>query len=243
MFIPISRLSKFSPKPKTNKLQHFSEMLGIQHLDVSHLRGRAAGKNNHCDDEQEKEPAEDKRRAKEEAESTEEVKTSDRAGRSSKGGRVKKDRADRRKKAKTRTWSDVVKGLEPEDESGATDSDKSWNESETVDSVQQTDSEEPDQFKAKQTRMQRKSMPSRRNRRIGKRRSHSSEGAERGLLSRHTDREGRGAQNKRGHGKQNQTGRGARARRSDARRSRLEEPTATEADTRIQPQVELEGEC
>ena len=64
------------------------------------------------------------------------------------GGRVKKDRADRRKKAKTRTWSDVVKGLEPEDESGATDSDKSWNESETI------DSEEPDQFKAKRMRRQ-----------------------------------------------------------------------------------------
>ena len=54
----------------TDKLQHFSEMLGIQHLDVPHLRGRAtpktAPKNNNCDDELEQEPAEGKRRVGEE---------------------------------------------------------------------------------------------------------------------------------------------------------------------------------
>ena len=146
-------------------------------------------------------------------------------------------------KAKTRTWSDVVRGLKPEVESEGTDSDKSWNESETADSDQQTDPDESDQLKAKETRTQRKSMPSRRNRRIGKRRGHSSKGAEMGLLSRHADQEGRGAQNQRGRGKRDRTGRGARARRSDARRSRLEEPTATEVDTTTPPQVELEGEC
>ena len=39
-------------------------------------------------------------------------------------------------KAKTRTWSDVVRGLKPEVESEGPDSDKSWNESETADSDQ-----------------------------------------------------------------------------------------------------------
>ena len=56
---------------------------------------------------------------------TEEVGTSEQVGTSGSGGRVKKDRADQKKKAKTRTWSDVVKGLELEDESGATVSNKS----------------------------------------------------------------------------------------------------------------------
>ena len=64
-----------------------------------------------------------------------------------------------------------------------------------------------------------------------------------GLLSRHADQEGRGAQNQRGRGKRDRTGRGARARRSDARRSRLKEPTATDIDTTSPPQVELQGEC
>ena len=117
------------------------------------------------------------------------------------------------------------------------DSEKSWNESETTDSDQQTGSDESNQLKAKETHTLR------RNRCIGKRRGCSSEGAEMGLLSRHADREGRGAQNKRGRGKRDRTGRGARARRSDARRSRLEEPIATDIDTTTPPQVELEGEC
>ena len=111
-----------------------------------------------------------------------------------------------------------MKGLKPKDESEDTDSDKSWNESgvtdseksgnesEVADSVQELDSDESDQLKAKETRKQRKSMPLRRNQRIGKRRSHSSEGAEMGLLSRHADREGRGAQNQRGRGKRDRTG-------------------------------------
>ena len=98
-------------------------------------------------------------------------------------------------KAKTRTWSDVVRGLKPEVESEGTDSNKSRNESETADSDKHTNPDESDQLKAKKTRTQRKSMSSRRNRRIGKRRGRSSEGAEMGLLSRHADREGRGAQN------------------------------------------------
>ena len=47
-------------------------------------------------------------------------------------------------------------------ESGATDSEKSGNESETADSVQELDSDESNQLKAKETRKQRKSMPLRR---------------------------------------------------------------------------------
>ena len=46
-----------------DKLQQFSEMLGIQHLDVPQVRGRAAvGKDNSCDDEPELESVEGKRR-------------------------------------------------------------------------------------------------------------------------------------------------------------------------------------
>mgnify|MGYP006889230291 FL=1 len=52
-----------------SKLQDFSEMLHIQHLDVPHLRGRETGKDNNCDDEPEQEPVEGKRRFGEEDES------------------------------------------------------------------------------------------------------------------------------------------------------------------------------
>ena len=203
----------------SDKLQHFTDMLGIQHLDVPHLRGRSKGKVSTGTDH--------------DAESNEEFDF----------GSPAEEAKRSMEKAKTRKWSDVVRGLKPEVESECTDSDKSWNESETADSDQQMDPDESDRLKAKGTRTQRKSMPSWENRRIGKRRSHSNVSAEMGLLSRHADREGRGAQNQRGRGKRDRTGRGARARRSDARRSRLKEPTATEVDTTTPPQVELEGEC
>ena len=52
----------------------------------------------------------------------------------------------------TQTWSDVVKGLEIEDELETTKSDKSGIGSETADSVEQFDSEEPKQLKAKRMR-------------------------------------------------------------------------------------------
>ena len=55
-----------------DKLQHFSEMLGIQHLDMMHLRVRATLKavlKNNCNDESEQEPTEGKRRSGEEDES------------------------------------------------------------------------------------------------------------------------------------------------------------------------------
>ena len=44
----------------TNKLQHFLQMLLIQHLHVPHMRGTTSEKNNNCDNELEQEPAEGK---------------------------------------------------------------------------------------------------------------------------------------------------------------------------------------
>ena len=72
----------------SDKLKHFSEMLGLQHLDVPHLWGRASGPTGG-------EPQEE---AEEDVESTEEVDKSGRAGAGGKGGKVKKDKADRKKK-------------------------------------------------------------------------------------------------------------------------------------------------
>ena len=102
-------------------------MLGIQRLDVSHLRGRAARKNNSCDDETKHEPVK-RRRAEEEVET------------SGASGKVKK-------KARTKTWSDVVQGLK-EDKLETTNSDKSGNESETADLVEKFDLREPNHMKA-----------------------------------------------------------------------------------------------
>ena len=103
----------------TDKLQHFSEMLGIQHLDVARLRGRAAN-------EPKKDPTDKgKGRVTDDVESTEEVETTRKVGTSYKGGR---GRANRKKKARTKTWSDVVKGLKSKDELKTTNSDKKENE-------------------------------------------------------------------------------------------------------------------
>ena len=63
-----------------------------------------------------------------------------------------KERADRKMKAMIQMWSDVVKGLKIEDELETTKSDKSGIGSETADSVEQFDSEEPKQLKAKRMR-------------------------------------------------------------------------------------------
>ena len=74
-----------------DKLWHFSELFGLQHLDVPHLMGRTTGgtigeenKSNQLV------KAEGKERVEEDAELTEEVETSGRAGG---GTRVKKNRA------------------------------------------------------------------------------------------------------------------------------------------------------
>ena len=138
------------------------------------------------------------------------------------------DRFDSKKKAKTRTWSYVVKGLKMEDElesadldknkneSKATDSDNSWNESEIADSVQQIDSEGLDQLMAMTIHMQQKMRPTQRNKR-SKHRSFNRK--QLGLLSIQVDQGGRSAQNQKGRSKRDHTGRGVQARQSDARRS------------------------
>ena len=78
-------------------------MLGLQHLDVPHLRGRT-GPGITTKKENEIGGAVEKKGAK----STKEVGTSDRVGTSGNDGRVKKGRADRKMKAETWTWFDVV---------------------------------------------------------------------------------------------------------------------------------------
>ena len=122
-----------------DKLQHFSEMLGLHHLDLPHLRGRIGGATE-----------------KKGVELNEEFSTSDRVRASGKGGKIKKDITDGKIKAKIRTWSDMVKVLKIEDELETTNSNKSGDESEAADSVEQFDSEEPNHLKAKRTKGQRK---------------------------------------------------------------------------------------
>ena len=80
-------------------------------------------------------------------------------------------------KAKTRTWSNIMKGLKIEDELEIANSDKSENESEVVDSIEQFDSEESNHLKVKRTKGQRKSTMTQRSRRVEKHRRHNSEGA------------------------------------------------------------------
>ena len=122
---------------------------------------------------------------------------------------------DRVKKAKTKTWSNVVKGLK-EDELEKANSDKSGNGSETADSVEEFDSDEPNHLKVKRPKGWWKRCQ-----------HHDSKGVDKGLTNRQADREGRGTRNR--------TGRAAQARRGDARKSLML--------TQEEPQVELEGEC
>ena len=98
----------------------------------------------------------EKELAEEDAKSIEEVIISEKTGIDSKGSRVKKDRADRKREAKTRTWSDVVKVLEIEDELETTNSDKSGNGSEKSDLVEPFDSQEPNQLKVKRSKRHQK---------------------------------------------------------------------------------------
>ena len=98
-------------------------MLGVQHLDVPHLRGRTERKETGVGTGKGKETVDctgrgtDKGRinkggdkGKKEPKSTKEVGTSEQVGISGSGDRVKKDKADQKEKA-TQTWSDLVKGL------------------------------------------------------------------------------------------------------------------------------------
>ena len=94
-----------------------------------------------------------------------------------------------------------MKGLEIEEELETTNLDKSWKESDALDSEEVVDSDEMDQLKAKQTRRQRKLTPIRRDRWVKEHRCHNSEGAEKGLVSRQANREGRGVRNRTGRGK------------------------------------------
>ena len=79
---------------------------------------------------------------KPETESTE--KGGDRAQEGRAGGKVKKNKGNLKIKVKTRTWSDVVRGLEGD-------------ESETTDSIEKSDPAETDPMKARRTRRQPKS--------------------------------------------------------------------------------------
>ena len=111
----------------SNKLQHFSEMLGLQHLGVLHLRGRTSRE----------EGGEQEEKVKQDAESIEEVDTSDKVRTSDKGDNVRKNKADKKKEeARTKTWSDVVQGLKMDEKS------------ETTDSIEWFDSDEPNRMKA-----------------------------------------------------------------------------------------------
>jgi hypothetical protein len=185
-------------------------MLGVQHLDVPHLRGRKGKGTNGTEQGAREEEGAMKggAKGKKEAESMKQVSTSEQVGTSAIGGRVKKDRADRKKKAKTQTWSDVVKGLVLEGEPGETDLDKSGNELKTVNSVQELDSEEPYHLKAKKDQANRKEKEvctqeekcmlcgghhdgSDRDEELNE----EYDFAELGLLSKHAERGGRGAQN------------------------------------------------
>ena len=82
-----------------------------------------------------------------------------------------------RRKTRTQTWSNVVKGLKKEDELETANSDKRGNGLKTTDSVEQFDSEESNQLKFKRSKMQQK-----------KRQHRDIEGTDKGLTSRQADR-------------------------------------------------------
>ena len=84
----------FTKVLRSNKLQHFLEMLGLQHLDVTHLKGRTSTGEDTGEavrDEEKIETRGDK--DENQLESTKDVSTSDKVGMSGYGSRVTKDRA------------------------------------------------------------------------------------------------------------------------------------------------------
>ena len=109
---------------------------------------------------------------KPETESTE--KGGDRAQEGRAGGKVKKNKGNLKIKVKTRTWSDVVRGLEGD-------------ESETTDSIEKSDMEESNLVKANQTRGKQKSTPIWRNRQVEGRQRQDNEGVDKGLTSKQAD--------------------------------------------------------
>ena len=82
-------------------------------------------------------------------------------------------------KAKTETWSDVVKGLKTKDELETTNSDESENRSEETESVRMFDSDTLTQPRAKWKRRQQK-----------KRQHRDNKEAEKGHVSKQADRKG-----------------------------------------------------
>ena len=132
-----------------DKLQQFSGLLGMQHLDMPNLRGRGEARNEERNDDIRKakmndgfdfeptlevkmfepdEEVEDGWTCKDRTDKWRLVKRwgSDHKGKpkpkpTEKGG-------GKTRKTKTQTWSDVVKGLKVEDELETANSDKSWNE-------------------------------------------------------------------------------------------------------------------
>ena len=82
-------------------------------------------------------------------------------------------------KAKTKTWFDVVKGLQIDDELETINSDVSGNESVVTDSIEMFDSDMPNRLRAKRRKEQRK------------RRQHChNKGGEKGHMSKQSDRKG-----------------------------------------------------
>ena len=182
-----------------DKLRQFSGALGLRHLDVSNLeRGRKTTKGSRSDRAAESDDdfdfgstEEAEGGSAEEAESghggsnrRENPKSAEQGG----------DEAKKDEEAKTKSWSDVVKGLKTEDELETTNSDEGRNDSRTADLVQTFDSEMPNRLKAKQKKGQRK-----------RRQYLDNKGAEKGRTSRQANRKGGGTRN--------QTGPVARARR------------------------------
>ena len=110
-----------------DNMRLFSSVLGLQHLDIPNLRGGNIERSNGRDEEirSKSDKASDFR-------TTEEAK--DGYGGSNQRNEPKPEttergegRAKNGRKARTKTWSDVVKGLEIEDELKTSNSDKSGN--------------------------------------------------------------------------------------------------------------------
>ena len=120
-------------------------------------------------------------------------------------------------KAKTKTWSNVLKGLKTEDELKIANSGESAIQSKVTDSIEMFDSDITNRLRAKRRKGQQK-----------RRQNRNSKGAEKGHTSRQADRKGQGMWNR--------MSRGAQARH-EARRSR-----SKDLEEQAEPQVEVEGE-
>ena len=158
-----------------DKLTHFSSALGLQHLDMPNLRRRHSERSGR-DQKSESDGEFDFGMTEEDIDvyggsnqrNEPKSKITEQGG-----GKAKKGR-----KANTRTWADMVKGLK-EEELETSNLDKSMNVSETTDSVEQFDSNESNHMEAKRIKRQPK-----------KRQHGDNKGADEGLKSRQADRKG-----------------------------------------------------